>query len=609
VSFPDLRAFLDQLRRDGDLVTVESAVDPHLEVAEIHRRVVAGGGPALLFTNVRGSGFRLVTNLFGTSRRAEMAFGERPLRLIRRLVELVETIMPPTPAKLWGARDIGMELLKVGTRRQSSGPVTERVTPDVRLDQLPALTCWPEDGGPFVTLPLVYTTPPDKAGHPPTHGSGGAGNLGMYRMQVYDARTTGMHWQIGKGGGYHYAVAETRGQALPATVFLGGPPALILSAIAPLPENVPELMLASLIAGERLNQVHGQGPHPLIANAEFALIGEVPPRVRKPEGPFGDHYGYYSLQHDYPVFEVSRIAHRSDAIYPATVVGKPRQEDFFIGDLLQELLSPLFPVVMPAVEKLWSYGETGYHSLAAAIVKQRYRREAMASAFRILGEGQLSLSKFLLVTDQHVDVRNFRATLEHILARTRPETDLYVFSNLAMDTLDYTGPSVNEGSKGVWMGLGDPIRDLPRQFTASDLPRGITDVRVFCGGCLVVGAPSYESERDVVSRIASAPAFTQWPLVVVSDEPERAARSDMNFLWTTFTRFEPAADIHAADRRIVRNHIAYTAPVVIDARMKPWYPKELSCRADTANLVSRRWREYFPSANVAMGDSERGHLD
>jgi 3-polyprenyl-4-hydroxybenzoate decarboxylase len=371
---------------------------------------------------------------------------------------------------------------------------------------------------------------------------------------------------------------------------------------------VPELMLASLIAGERLSQVHGQGPHPLISNAEFALIGEVPPSLRKPEGPFGDHYGYYSLQHDYPVFEVSRIAHRTDAIYPATVVGKPRQEDFFIGDLLQELLSPLFPVVMPAVERLWSYGETGYHSLAAAVVKQRYRREAMAGAFRILGEGQLSLTKFLLVTDQHVDVRNFKATLEHILARTRPETDLYVFSNLAMDTLDYTGPTVNEGSKGVWMGLGDPIRDLPRQFT-SDVPQGVTDVRVFCGGCLVVGAPSYESERDVVSRIASAPAFAQWPLVVVSDEPGRAARSDMNFLWTTFTRFEPAADIHAADRRIVRNHIAYTAPVVIDARMKPWYPKELSCREDVASQVSRRWREYFPSANVEMGDSERGHLD
>ena len=273
MSFPDLRSFLDQLRRDGDLVTVESEVDPHLEVAEIHRRVVAGGGPALLFTNVKGSGFRLVTNLFGTARRAEMAFGERPLRLIRRVVELVETIMPPTPAKLWGARDVGMELLKVGTRRQSTGPVTERVTQDVRLDRLPALTCWPEDGGPFITLPLVYTTHPARPGH----------NLGMYRLHVHDRQSTGMHWQIGKGGGFHYALAEANSQALPVTVFLGGPPALILSAIAPLPENVPELMLASLIAGERLTRVPGSfgHPHPLIAGAEFALMGEVRPGERR----------------------------------------------------------------------------------------------------------------------------------------------------------------------------------------------------------------------------------------------------------------------------------------------------------------------------------------
>ena len=214
-------------------------------------------------------------------------------------------------------------------------------------------------------------------------------------------------------------------------------------------------------------------PHPLIATSEFALIGDVAPQVRRPEGPFGDHYGYYSLQHDYPVLTVTRMAHRADAIYPATVVGKPRQEDFFIGDLLQELLSPLFPMVMPAVEQLWSYGETGYHSLATAVVKQRYKREAMASAFRILGEGQLSLTKFLFVTDRHVDVRNFRATLEHLLARTHPETDLYVFSNLSMDTLDYTGPTVNEGSKGVWLGLGDPVRELPRQFTAAVVPQGV----------------------------------------------------------------------------------------------------------------------------------------
>ena len=597
--FPDLRSFLDQLRRDGSIVTVEAPVDPYLEVAEIHRRVIAAGGPALLFTNVKGARFRLVTNLFGTARRAEMAFGERPLRLIRRIVHLAETLLPPTPAKLWGARDVGLELTKVGTRRVTTAPVVQRVTSDVRLDQLPIITSWPEDGGPFITLPLVYTTHPDRAGH----------NLGMYRMQVYDTKTAGMHWQIGKGGGFHYAVAEARGQGLPATVFVGGPPALILSAIAPLPENVPELMLASLIAGQRLPQVHGYGAHPLIADAEFALIGEVPPRLRRPEGPFGDHYGYYSLQHDYPVFQVQRMAHRDDAIYPATVVGKPRQEDFFIGDLLQELLSPLFPLVMPAVEQLWSYGETGYHSLATAVVKQRYKREAMASAFRILGEGQLSLTKFLLVTDRSVDVKNFRATLEHILARTQPETDLYVFSNLSMDTLDYTGPVVNEGSKGVWLGVGEPVRDLPRHFSAPAVPAGVTDVRVFCGGCLVAGGPSYAAEPGAAARIAADPAFGDWPLVVVTDEPARAARSDMNFLWTTFTRFEPAADIHAADRRIVRNHIAYRGPIVIDARLKPWFPKELEAREDTAQLVTARWKEYFPAANVEMGDSHRGHLD
>jgi len=577
---------------------VEAPVDPHLEVAEIHRRVIAAGGPALLFTNVTGSDFRLVTNLFGTARRAELAFGDRPLRLIRRVVQLAETLLPPTPGKLWGARDVGLDLLTVGTKRVQAGPVLEQVTNTVRLDRLPALTCWPEDGGPFITLPLVYTTHPARAGH----------NLAIYRMQVYDEASAGMHWQIGKGGGYHYAVAEASRQNLPVTVFLGGPPALMLAAVAPLPENVPELMLASLIAGRRLPQVQGPGPHPLIADAEFALIGEVPADERRPEGPFGDHYGYYSLQHDYPVFHARSIAHRRDAIYPATVVGKPRQEDFFIGDLLQELLSPLFPLVMPAVERLWSYGETGYHSLAAAIVKQRYKREAMASAFRILGEGQLSLTKFLFLTDRHVDLKNFRLTLEHVLARTRPETDLYVFSNLSMDTLDYTGPTVNEGSKGVWLGLGDPVRDLPRQFTG-ETPAGVSDVRVFCGGCLVVNASSYATEPEAAARLAKTESFASWPLVVVTDEPARASRSDMNFLWTTFTRFEPAADIHASDRTIVRNHISYRGPIVIDARMKPWYPKELSCRDDIAVRVGQRWKEYFPSGRVQMGDSERAHLD
>lgn len=601
-SFPDLRAFLDRLRRDGDLLTIDAPVDANLEVAEIHRRVIAAGGPALLFTNVKGASFPLVTNLFGTARRASLAFGTRPQRLIERLVHLAETIMPPTPAKLWAARDIAREALHIGASRGARGPITDVVTTDVRLDRLPVLTCWPEDGGPFVTLPLVYTEHPERPGH----------NLGMYRLQIHDQRTTGMHWQIGKGGGFHYAAAEAKNQALPVTVFLGGPPALILSAIAPLPENVPELMLASLIAGDKLKLTDGPNgrhrfQHALVSNAEFALIGRVPPREKRPEGPFGDHYGYYSLKHDYPIFNVERIAHRRDAIYPATIVGKPRQEDFFIGDLLQELLSPLFPLVMPGVRALWSYGETGYHSLAAGIVRERYGREAMASAFRILGEGQLSLQKFLILTDGAVDLKDFRATLVHLLERTHPETDLYVFSNLSMDTLDYTGPRVNEGSKGVWLGLGDPVRTLPREFRTTDIPAGVRDARVFCPGCLVIAGPPFNDDRDAAARLAAHPAFSDWPLVVLTDDAERAVRSPMNFLWTTFTRFEPAADIHAAKTRVVRNHLSFTPPVLIDARMKPWFPEELTCLPETAETVTRRWREYFPDGQE-MGDSERGHL-
>ncbi|HEV8121983.1 MAG TPA: UbiD family decarboxylase, partial [Candidatus Polarisedimenticolia bacterium] len=477
----DLRVFLDLLRRGRDLVEVTAEVDPRLEVAEIHRRVVAAGGPALLFRRVRGHDMPVVTNLFGSARRVEQAFGRNAPALIARAAELPRTLMPPTPGRLWRHRDLVPALLRIGTTRARRAPVLEAVERAPRLTRLPALTTWPKDGGPFITLGQVYTEHPEGLGH----------NLGLYRMQVYDDTTTAMHWQIGKGGGFHHAAAEARGEALPAAVFLGGPPALLLAAVAPLPENVPELLLASLLLGRRLPMTRvPESPLPIVADAEIALLGRVPPRVRRPEGPFGDHYGYYSLQHEYPVFEVQAVARRHDAIFPATVVGKPRQEDFFIGDFLQELLSPLFPVVMPSVRQLWSYGETGYHSLSAAVVKQRYKREAMAAAFRILGEGQLSLTKFLLVLDRPCDLKDFRAVLTEVLRRADFRTDLFSFANLAMDSLDYAGPRVNEGSKGVLLGVGEPIRDLPERFEGP-LPSGWTDARVFSPGCLVVQGPAF----------------------------------------------------------------------------------------------------------------------
>ena len=595
--YSDIQSLIKDLRKSGELIDIEAPVDPDLELAEVHRRVIAAGGPALLFHNPKGYDVPVVTNLFGTLSRVEQCFGRRPKEFVERAVGLTHELMPPTLGKLWGERDFFFQAMKVGLKDVVRGPVTEVVETPPRMDQIPMLKSWPQDGGSFVTLPLVYTEHPDNGSH----------NLGMYRIHRHSASTTGMHWQIGKGGGFHHHIAQGRGEDLPVTVFVGGPPALILSAIAPLPENVPELMLASLLAGERIPRAKNPaGPHPLVANCEYALVGRVKPHDVAPEGPFGDHYGYYSLQHDYPVFHVDAVCRKRNPVWPATVVGKPRQEDFFIGDYLQELLSPMFPLVMPSVKDLWSYGETGYHALAGAVVEQRYRREAMQAAFRILGEGQLSLTKFLWVTDQAVDLRDARATLTHLLERFQPETDLYVLSNLSMDTLDYSGPEINLGSKGILLGVGDPVRSCPKEFRGT-LPSGLTQAAAFCPGCLVVSGSRHGDDPDLGKRIATA--FPEWLLVCIVDDAESVAASPARFLWAVFTRFEPAADIIAAKSRVNRHHVVYEGTIVIDSRMKEPYPDELFCDPDTAKVVSERWNEYFPDGGVEMGDSDVAHLD
>lgn len=578
-----IQDFVALLRKEHEVVEISTEVDPHLEVAEIHRRIIDQGGPALLFTRVKGSDFPIVTNLFGTTRRVDLAFGGYPEELMRQVAALPHTLLPPTPRRIWEHRDTLMSLAKVGLRRKRFDS-SYVVDAPARLTKIPLLTTWPYDGGPFITLPLVYTE------HPTT----GIHNLGMYRVQRYDDQTTGLHCQIGKGGGYHLAAAKELGQKLPVHITVGGPPALILSAIAPLPENVPELLFASFVLGERLSTMENPlGPYPLIEQAEFTLVGEVDPNETRPEGPFGDHYGYYSLQHDYPVFRCKGVVRRPGAIYPATVVGKPRQEDFFIGEYLQRLMSPVFPLVMPQVLDLWSYGETGFHSLASAVVQERYARESLSAAFRILGEGQLSLTKFLMLVDKRMDLTNFPAVLEYILERADFSSDLKIFSNTAMDSLDYAGPKVNHGSKGLLVGCGEPRRALLRDFRG-EVPPQIRGVRPFCGGCLVVEGPGFAQAKELAEALATFPAFAQWPLVILVDNLEAALASPSAFLWTTFTRFDPASDTFAKDTAVIRNHVSYTPPIVIDARMKPWYPPEVECDPETEALVSHRWGEYFP---------------
>ncbi|MBU0682299.1 MAG: UbiD family decarboxylase [Proteobacteria bacterium] len=582
----NLRDYLEVIRQNGDLLEINVEVDPYLEIAEIHRRVISQGGPALLFTKVKGSQFPVVTNLFGTSRRMELAFGNRAQQFVADLVRAAETLIPPTLNKLWSARHLVPQAMKIGLKNVGNGPVLECCQSPARLSELPMLTSWDTDGGAFVTLPLVYTEHPDGRGH----------NLGMYRIQRYDDQSTGIHWQIHKGGGYHYFEAEQRNQDLPMTLFIGGPPALMMAAIAPLPENLPELMLASLLLGEKLPMTKDPlGGHRLVAEAEFAACGKVPPHMRLPEGPFGDHYGYNSLTHDYPVFLVDHLYHRKDAIYPATVVGRPKQEDFYIGDFLQDLLSPLFPLVMSGVKQLKTYGEAGFHCLAAARVTDRYHREAFAAGLRIMGEGQLSLTKFLIITDGDINIENFKELWTHILERVDWSRDLFIFANVSQDTLDYTGPSVNNGSKALLMGLGkEPRNILPLTFNG-DLPQGCNKPSPFLPGTLVVEGVPYTEDKELGQRLASHAGLAGWPVIILVDSTNAATANMQEFIWTFFTRFEPAADIYAASQGVNRFHVNLQPPIVFDCRMKPWYPHILEVDPATKKLVDGKIMDILPA--------------
>jgi UbiD family decarboxylase len=583
----DLRSYIDLLKEDGDLLVIDEEVDPYLEIAEIHRRVIAKGGPALLFTNVKNSSFPVVTNLFGTSNRLELAFGGKPQQFVRDIVHLAENAMPLSAGKLWDNRGLISDCMKLGLKKAGRAPILENCQSPAQLTSPPMLTSWHSDGGPFVTLPLVYTEHPDGRGH----------NLGMYRVQRFDDTTTGIHWQIHKGGGNHYFEAEKQNKPLPLTLYIGGPPALMLSAIAPLPEDIPELMLTSLVMGDKLKMTNDPlGGHDLVAHAEFAIKGEVPPHLRRPEGPFGDHYGYNSLEHDYPVFQVSHLYHRNNAIYPATVVGRPRQEDFYIGDYLQDLLSPLFPLVMKGVRELKTFGETGFHCLAAARVADRYPKEAFACGLRVLGEGQLSLSKFLILTDGDVDITDFRALWTYVLERVKWDQDLFVFANVSQDTLDYTGPSVNKGSKAMLMGLGkEKIRELPMEFSGT-LPSECIRPKVYIPGTLVVQGTPYTENHDLAGQLAQWEGLNNWPFVLLVDNVEEATCSMQEFLWTFFTRFEPANDIYAAATSVRRFHVGLRAPIVIDCRMKPWYTDVLEVDQTTKDLVDGKIERIIPAS-------------
>jgi len=587
VSFTDLRSFIAHLEQTGQLVRVQAEVDPVQDVTIIQHRVLAAGGPALLFENVKGSPYRLVTNLYGTARRVEAAFGRPPRQIGQEIVDLAERVMPPSPAALWGARKSLWRVLRSRMRTVRSGPVMEQVLDPPQLDTLPCLTCWPLDGGPFFTLPLVHSVDPET----------GVGNLGIYRLQRFDATSTGMHWQIEKGGGFHFKRACEMGRDLKISVFLGGPPALTLAAITALPEGVDERILAAWMMGGPLDVIRRRETgHAIPATAEFVLEGRVTAGDVRTEGPFGDHLGHYSHSAEFPVFRVDRMLARKDAIFPATVVGKPPQEDYYIGEALQEMTLPLLGMTNPAVSNLWAYPETGFHPLAVAAVRERYPREALKHAMAILGFGQLSLTKVLIVVDRDVDVRDFTAVSKAMWECLDATEGLHLIAPTAQDTLDFTGPSMNSGSRLLMLavrGEGPPLRTTP----PPDPPKGpdvhgdILAMRRLGPAVLVVQV------RENANRPAVGAALAQhggtkdylfhvlvWPDVPIDDT--RMA------LCGWFTRFDPLADIHPARRETAGNRLILHFPIAIDATWKEGYRKPVAFDADRAARIDRDWDRY-----------------
>jgi len=585
--YTDLRAFIQDLERRGQLVRIAREVDPNQEITVIQHRVIAAQGPALLFERVKGSPYRVVSNLFGTRRRVALACGADPRELGRRLARVVHHFMPPTLGGLWRARQDLLRLLPTRMRRVSGGPVLETQTQPADLNKLPVLTCWPKDGGPFFTLPLVHTVDPQT----------GQGNLGIYRLQRFNASSTGMHWQIEKGGGFHFHKAAKMGLPLPVSVILGGPPALVIAAIAPLPEGVDERLLAAYLMQKPLAMIRRpHSGHRIPAAAEFVLEGIVAPGDARREGPFGDHFGHYSEAADYPVFRVQRILARKDAIYPATVVGKPVQEDYYIGEALQDLTLPLLRQIKPAIKDIWAYPETGFHALAVMAVQERYPREALKHTLSMLGEGQVSLTKVMITVDAQVDVRNFRAVSTALWQHLKPE-GIHLLSPTAQDTLDFTGPAMNTGSRLIM--VATQVDDGPLRTTPPPLPVAVTEVHLQIMAAVAIG-PAFlmlkvtNSFNDLhaLQELLQHDKVARRYLFHVLVSEDVPMQEPIMRLWGWFTRFDPAADLHPAGRKVKGNRLLFEFPILIDARWKKGYPRPVAFDPEVERRVNANWDSY-----------------
>jgi 4-hydroxy-3-polyprenylbenzoate decarboxylase len=495
------------------------------------------------------------------------------------------------------------------------GDITANAT---TISQLPQLVCWPEDSGAFITLPQVYTEDVRKPGWR-------SSNLGMYRVQISGGEyerdcEVGLHYQIHRSIGVHHAVAIEAGKPLRVNVFVGGPPAMMLAAVMPLPEGMSELTFAGALGGRRVRMLRQRDGLPLHADTDFVISGTVVPDKLLPEGPFGDHLGYYSLRHDFPVLHVERVYHRDDAIWPFTVVGRPPQEDTIFGQLIHEITGPVIPTVLPGVVGVHAVDAAGVHPLLLAIGSERYwpfaknqrPQELLTQANAILGQGQLSLAKILLIVngadDPQLDVHDIPAFLRHVLERADWTRDLHFQTETTIDTLDYSGGALNAGSKVVIAAVGPRRFELATELNSDlRLPDGFDDPRVVMPGVLAVEGPecrevSTSGQRDakppidklrpeqaIVERFCDSftreDAISRFRWIVIVDDSQFVAESLRNFLWVSFTRANPAADIYGVESFTHEKHWGCRGPLVIDARLKPHHAPPLIEDPDVSRRV------------------------
>jgi 4-hydroxy-3-polyprenylbenzoate decarboxylase len=599
------REVVEDLRQNGRLIEIDEPISPTLEMAEIQRRVYANGGPAVLFTHPIATNFPMVSNLFGSLDQARFIFRETIDR-VRRAIEL--KIDPAAalrqPWRYLSAPWVGLTMMP---RRVPYGPVLSNT---ISLKQLPQLICWPDDGGPFVTLPQVLTQQPPKAGEKPSLANI---NLGMYRVQLagnhyLPNQEVGLHYQIHRGIGIHHQAAVEAGCSLPVSVTVGGSPAMTLSAVMPLPEGMSELTFAGALAGHRIPMIVGSNHAPIYADADFLIEGDVALDGVKPEGPFGDHLGYYARQHDFPFLRIRRVTHRPDAIWPFTVVGRPPQEDTTFGELIHDLTGPIVPTVLPGVKAVHAVDAAGVHPLLLAIGSERYTpyrnpnrpQELLTQANAILGQGQMSLAKYLMIInhydDPSLDIHDIPAFLKHLLERVDWRRDLHFQTQTTIDTLDYSGQGFNVGSKVV-MAASGPVRrtlatEMPSGFT---LPEGYSNPKLCLPGVLAIqdnGLTRAPSSRALALRELFAALEAQMgrfhpdslvadkpkqelPLCVLVDDSDFVNQSLRNFLWATFTRSNPATDVHGLFASNIDKHWGCAGALIIDACQKPHHAPPL----------------------------------